>query len=118
MTTTVTVRIRESIWYGRALTQPPPTERELQLPVGGTFVLTFHGERHVCTVTQIDPTAVDITPVGAPPAVVTGAGGIGPDRMAAPTRLAVGESVRLSPWTLDAGAIWEITVREIQYTSE
>jgi hypothetical protein len=113
MTSSVTLRIWESIWYGRALTQPAPTEREIELPVGGTFVLNFHGDQYPCAVTQIDSAWVEIAPVGTPPALVDETGGIGPGRMASPTRLAVGQRLRLSPWALDAGAIWEITVLDI-----
>jgi hypothetical protein len=118
MEKSVTLRIRERIWYGRARTQPAPTERDLQLPVEGAFTLEFHRDSHTCAVTKIDAEAVELSPIDAPPALVDEAGGIGPRQMASPTRLAIGAGVRLSTWTLDAGAIWEITVLDIRSTPE
>jgi len=114
MGNTVTLRIRESIWYGRARSQPPPTELEIQLPEEGTFVLAFHSDRHAFAVTKIGTDAVELSPVENPPALVNEDGGIGPGVMAADTRLAVGQSLKVGSWTLDAGAIWEITVQDIR----
>jgi hypothetical protein len=114
MEKSVTLRIRESIWYGRARNQPPPTDRELTLPLGGTFELAFHDDPFTFAITQINPEGIEITPLGAPPALVNDTGGIGPGHMAVPTRLSAGQRIKLNPWTVDASAIWEISVQEIQ----
>src|SRR5690242_11123316 len=110
---TVALKIREQHWSGRARIPIPSTERDLYLAEGATFDLSYYGDRHICAVTHIAADAIEVAAVGRAPALVADDGSFGSPGLTSPTRLGLGQSVKVGTWTLDQGASWDIRVERI-----